>query len=78
MNQEKNPVPKNTQQSSQKNFLNKKPSEWNFKTFLLLGILLLLATKIIFDFVGFRASLGEAFKYVGSLLGYLTYGFILA
>lgn len=79
MNQEKNPVPKNTQQSSKhENFFNKKPSEWNFKTFLLLGILLILATKIIFDFVGFRASLGEAFRYVGSLLGYLTYGFILA
>ncbi len=71
MNQEKHPVPKNTQQSSQnEKFFNRKPSEWNFKTFLLLGI--------IFDFVGFRASLGEAFRYIGSLLGYLTYGFILA
>ena len=79
MNQEKNPDPKNTQPSSQnEKFFNRRPSEWNFKTFLLLGILLILATKIIFDFVGFRASLGEAFRYVGSLLGYLTYGFILA
>lgn len=79
MNQEKNPVPKNTQPSSKnEKFFDKKPSEWNFKTFLLLGILLILATKVIFDFVGFRASLGEAFRYIGSLLGYLTSGFILA
>ena len=79
MNQEQHPDPKNTQQSKKKEpFFNRKPSEWNFKTFLLLGILLILSTKIIFDFVGFRASLGDAFRYMVSLLGYLTSGFILA
>lgn len=79
MNQEKHPDPKNTQQSSKhKHFLNRKPSEWSFRMFLLLGILLILSAKIIFDFVGFRVSMGEAFRYIGSLFGYLTYGFILA
>lgn len=56
----------------------RKMSEWNFKTFLLLGILLILTTKIVYDFVGFRASLGEALGFVASLLSYLVYGFILA
>ncbi len=56
----------------------RKASEWNFKTFLLMGILLILTTKIVYDFVGFRASLGEAFSFIASLLSYLVYGFILA
>lgn len=72
-------LPKDEKRSSfkEKHF-ERKVSEWNFKTFLLLGIALILTTKIVFDFVGFRASLSEAFSFLASLLSYLVFGFILA
>lgn len=76
---DKDPKTTRTEETERKGWrFRHKISEWNFKTFLLLGILLILTTKIVFDFVGFRASLGEAFSYIVSLLSYLMYGFVLA
>ncbi len=76
---EKDPKITRTEEGERRGWqFHRKVSEWNFKTLLLLGILLILTTKIVYDFVGFRASLGEACGFLASLLSYLVYGFILA
>lgn len=55
-----------------------KLADANFGTFLMLGIILILCAKIVFDFTGFRSFLSEAVSYIGSILSYLVFGFVLA
>ena len=55
-----------------------KLSEGTYRTLFGLGLLLILATKAVFDFNGLKGFINNAWRFVISLLGYILIGFIIA
>ena len=53
-------------------------SNWTIKKIIFLFIILSLIGKLIFDFSGFWQNFAFVFQYIGYILGYLLFGFIIA
>ena len=58
--------------------MGKKLSEGTYRTVFGLVLLLIICTKIVFDFEGFRGVIKDGGKMFISLLGYLLVGFVIA
>lgn len=56
----------------------KRLKDASWRSFLLLGILLIFVAKIVFDFNGFGTFVSQAINLVFDALSYLVFGFILA